>query len=133
MRQTPPVSSNQPRDPVVSLGFPPSSRFLSAARLVATSLGADAGLTVDDLDDLRLGVNELVTTLVDTADGASRIALEYVTEDSSITVSGRVDGPTRDLEPDELSVRILAAVADHYELGPSSFVLTKRSTLREHA
>jgi serine/threonine-protein kinase RsbW len=133
VRQTPPVSSNQPRDPVVSLGFPPSSRFLSAARLVATSLGADAGLTVDDLDDLRLGVNELVTTLVDTADGASRIALEYVTEDSSITVSGRVDGPTRDLEPDELSVRILAAVADHYELGPSSFVLTKRSTLREHA
>ncbi len=133
MRQTPPVSSNQPRDPVVSLGFPPSSRFLSAARLVATSLGADAGLTVDDLDDLRLGVNELVTTLVDTADGASRIALEYVTQDSSITVSGRVDGPTRDLEPDELSVRILAAVADHYELGPSSFVLTKRSTLREHA
>jgi len=133
VRQTPPVSSNQPRDPVVSLGFPPSSRFLSAARLVATSLGADAGLTVDDLDDLRLGVNELVTTLVDTADGASRIALEYVTQDSSITVSGRVDGPTRDLEPDELSVRILAAVADHYELGPSSFVLTKRSTLREHA
>jgi hypothetical protein len=133
VRQTPPVSSNQSRDQVVSLGFPPSSRFLSAARLVATSLGADAGLTVDDLDDLRLGVNELVTTLVDTADGASRIALVYVTEDSSITVSGRVDGPTHDLEPDELSVRILAAVADHYELGPSSFVLTKRSTLREHA
>ena len=133
MRQTPRVSSNQSRDQVVSLGFPPSSRFLSAARLVATSLGADAGLSVDDLDDLRLGVNELVTTLVDTADGASRIALEFVTEDSSITVAGRIDGPTRDLKPDELSVRILAAVADHYELGPSSFVLTKRSTLREHA
>jgi anti-sigma regulatory factor (Ser/Thr protein kinase) len=133
VRQTPPVSSNQSRDQVVSLGFPPSSRFLSAARLVATSLGADAGLTVDDLDDLRLGVNELVTTLVDTADGTSRIALEFITEDSSITVSGRVDGPTRDLEPDELSARILAAVADRYELGPSSFVLTKRSTLREHA
>ena len=112
MRQTPLV--NQSRDQVVSLGFPPSSRFLAAARLVATSLGADAGLTVDDLDDLRLGVNELVTTLVDTADGASRIALEYTTDDSSITVSGRVDGPTHELAPDDLTVLILAAVADHY-------------------
>ena len=59
------MSSDQSPDQVVALGFPPSSRFLSAARLVATSLGADAGLTVDDLDDLRLGVNELVTTLRD--------------------------------------------------------------------
>ena len=133
MRQTPAVSSDQSPDQVVALGFPPSSRFLSAARLVATSLGADAGLTVDDLDDLRLGVNELVTTLVETADGSSRIALEYVTEDSSITVSGRVEGATHELEPDELTVRILGAVADHYELGPSSFVLTKLSTLREQS
>ena len=33
--------------------------------VVAASLGADAGLTVDEIEDLRLGVNEAVSVLAD--------------------------------------------------------------------
>jgi hypothetical protein len=117
----------------VRLEVPPEPQYLSAARLIAGAMAADAGLTVDDLEDLRLGVDELVSVLiagVAEADGA-RIALEYVVEDGTITVRGGVDGASAHTAPDPLTARILAAVSDHYELGPSSFVIIKSSSLRE--
>ena len=40
-------------------------RHASTVRVVAASLGADAGLTVDEIEDLRLGVNEAVSVLAD--------------------------------------------------------------------
>lgn len=130
MGQTAAVPSDPGR--VVRLELPPSSRYLSAARVVAVSLGADAGLTVDDLDDLRLGVNELVTAMIEGAQESARITLEFESNDHAVSVAGRIEGTSHGVVPDELTARILTAVADHYELGTSSFVLTKASSLREH-
>jgi hypothetical protein len=90
-------------------------------------MGAEVGLDVDDLDDLRLGVDELVSALVDGADDSARVSIEYVTGRNSVTVRGVLEGSARATEPDELTRRILDAVADHYELGDMSFTLTKAS------
>jgi anti-sigma regulatory factor (Ser/Thr protein kinase) len=107
-------------------------RYLSAARVVAAALGADSGLSVDDLDDLRLGVNEMLSALVDGAPPDARVELQFVATDGEITVTGVLDGgPAGAAVPDELTTRILDAVADHHVLESSSFVLTKKSTLRE--
>lgn len=119
----------------VRLEVPPAARYLSAARLVAASMAADVGLSVDDLDDLRLGVDELMSALIagiaaGDSDGA-RIALEYVADDRSVTVRGGVEGAVANAVPDSLTARILSAVADRYELGPSSFLISKSSSLRE--
>jgi anti-sigma regulatory factor (Ser/Thr protein kinase) len=119
----------------VRLEVPPAPQYLSAARLVAGAMAADAGLTVDDLEDLRLGVDELLSVLIAGvgevgADGV-RIALEYVVDEGTITVRGAVDGVAVNATPDALTARILAAVADHYELRASSFEITKSSSLRE--
>lgn len=128
-----PVVPAQSEPDVVHLEFPPSPRFLAAARLVATSLGADVGLSVDDLDDLRLGVNELVTALLDGSGPTSRIALEFAPNQDAITVTGRIQGDDGAAVADELTRRILEAVADHYEVGTNGFVLTKASSLREQS
>lgn len=117
----------------VRLELPPEPRYLAAARTVAAAMAVDAGLTVDDLEDLRLGVGELTTALMlvvlPDADGA-RVVLEFAVGEHSVTVSGAVEGASTTVEPDPLTVKILSAVADHYELGPSSFVITKSSSLR---
>lgn len=113
------------------LSLPASPRYLSAARVVAASLGAESGLTVDDLDDLRLGVNELVSLLVEASGPAARIDLEFDAADGTITVRGRVDGAGQPVEIDELTERIVRAVADHHVLDGSSFSLTKVSSLRD--
>jgi serine/threonine-protein kinase RsbW len=121
------VTSASDPDQSVRLNLPASTRFVSSARVVAASMGAEVGLDVDDLDDLRLGVDELVTTLVEGADRAARVNIEFVTGPNSVTVRGVLEGSARAAEPDELTRRILDAVADHYELGDTSFMLTKAS------
>jgi hypothetical protein len=98
---------------------------------VAASLGAESGLSVDDLEDLRLGVNELASALVEGASTGSRLDLELVPTDGSITVTGTLQGGHGSAVADELTTRILTAVADHHQLDASSFVLTKASSLRD--
>ena len=100
--QTDPVPSAPDLEPIVRLSVPASPQFLSAARLVAASLGAEVGLSVDDLEDLRLGVNELVSALVDGASAGSRIDLEFLPADGTITVSGVIEGG-RGAEPSPTS------------------------------
>ncbi len=120
----------------VRLAVPPGARYLSAVRVVAGAMAADAGFSVDDLDDLRLGVDELVSALIAGLDGTDvtdvRITLDYLIDGASVVVRGGVEGAEANAVPDPLTSKILAAVADHYELGPSSFVITKSSSLREH-
>lgn len=116
---------------VVRLDLPPAARFVSSARLVAASIAADAGFDVDDLDDLRLGVNELVSALVESSIDSARIALEFVADDHTIVVTGRLDGGGGgSVVTDDLTTRILDAVADQYEIGASSFTLRKASSRR---
>lgn len=131
--EPPPIADSIGLIEPVRLNVPASPRYLSAARVVATSLGAECGLTVDDLDDLRLGVDELVSMLIEAASPDARIDLEFDASDGSITVRGRVVG-TRVSEAsdiDELTRRIVEAVADHHVLDRSSFSLTKDSSLRD--
>ncbi len=116
----------------VRLSLPASPRYLAAARVVAASLGAESGLSVDDLEDLRLGVNELVSVLVESGDAGDRVELEFETDGGSITVRGQRSGDSRrPLEVDELTARIVEAVADHHEIDGASFSLTKASSIRE--
>jgi anti-sigma regulatory factor (Ser/Thr protein kinase) len=131
-----PDPSAASRDPAVDepvrLSVPASMRYLSAARVVAASLGAESGLHVDDLDDLRLGVNELLSLLVESSAPSGRIDLEFAVRDGAISVRGWLQGGVGEaVEIDELTRRIVNAVLDHHELDGTSFSLTKASSLRD--
>jgi anti-sigma regulatory factor (Ser/Thr protein kinase) len=116
----------------VRLSLPASPRYLAAARVVATSLGAESGLTVDDLDDLRLGVNELVSVLVESSRAGDRVELEFEAIGSSVTVRGQRSGSVgTPMEIDDLTARIVEAVADQHVIDGTSFSLTKVSSLRD--
>ncbi len=110
---------------VIRLDLPAHPRYVSAARVVAASLGAEAGLSVDDLDDLRLGVGELVATLIDGAGPEARVGLAYTTNADAVSVRGSVSGSARPAAPDDLTRRILSAVTDSYQVDGDSFSLTK--------
>lgn len=115
-------------DQTVRLEIPASPRYLSAARLVAASLGAEAGLSVDDLEDLRLGVDELVTTLIDASRDGAVVRLGFTLDGSSVAVEGELQGDADPVVADDMTRRIAAAVSDHYELGESSFRLQKSAS-----
>ena len=121
---------------VVELDLPLQHRHASTVRVVAASLGADAGLTVDEIEDLRLGVNEAVSVLadVDAVDGARlRVRFEIRGQAMTVTASRRgVDQPLSMDDIDELAVRILRAVVDEFRVDDNgSFVVVKNALARD--
>jgi anti-sigma regulatory factor (Ser/Thr protein kinase) len=129
---SPPLREHESLQQPVRLSVPASPRFLAAARVVAASLGVEAGLSVDDLDDLRLGVNELVSLMIEAATPEARVDLEFEVDGDGITVRGALDGDIHAvMEIDELTRRIVDAVVDAHQLDGASFSLTKGSSLRD--
>jgi serine/threonine-protein kinase RsbW len=104
----------------VELDVPLASRYASTVRAVAASVGAELGFSVDDIDDLRLGVNEAVSILSDVDDAAgARLHIRFESGGGAVTVrcSRRgVDEPVVEDDIDVLARRILDAVVDDYSV-----------------
>jgi serine/threonine-protein kinase RsbW len=59
----------KPNEEPVELIIPTHPRYLSAARLLVGGLGAQAGLSLDEVDDMKVAVSEAVTNVMDHAYG----------------------------------------------------------------
>ena len=115
----------------VELDVPLASRYASTVRAVAASVGADLGFSVDDIDDLRLGVNEAVSILSDVDDASDgRLHIRFETGSDAVTVrcSRRgIDEPVLEDDIDVLARRILDAVVDEYSVdGSGQITVVKR-------
>lgn len=123
----------RPADDVVRLDIPAGARHVATARVVAASMAAAAGWSVDDIEDVRLALDELLAVLVEAADDGDRIQLALrIDERGGIEADASVvgAGPAPVATVDELSQRIIAAVTDEYEVGPGTFWLAKAPALR---
>lgn len=115
----------------VELDVPLASRYASTVRAVAASVGAELGFSVDDIDDLRLGVNEAVSILSDVDEPAgARLHLRFEPSDGVVVVRCArrgVDQPVVDDDIDVLARRILDAVVDEYSVdGSGQITVVKR-------
>lgn len=112
------------------LDLPLTSRYATTVRAVAASMAATLGMSVDDIDDLRLGVNEAISVLTDVDDDTDgRLHVRFTLEPDAISVTADrrgVDGvPPAAI--DALAERILGAVVDEYSLDDGGvFLLVKR-------
>jgi hypothetical protein len=103
--------------------FPARSGYLSISRLNATAVGANGGFDVDELDDLRLAVDEAVSWLllgvVDGDDPAGDVVeLSISCRDGSLTFRGHRSGSGLQADdPGELVHAILSATVDEYATG----------------
>ncbi len=111
------------------LTVPPDSRMARVARLAATALGSVAGFSVDDNDDLRIAVDELVVMSIE--GGAGDVTMRFSVSEQEV----RVDTETPaagDLEvnPERfvLSEQILGVVTDYYEVQTANGTLTASFT-----
>ena len=102
----------------VSIKFPASFEYVRLARLVASGLAAQVNFTLDDIEDLRIAVDELCSALVEAAADRS----------STVTVTFRIDGQQIEMEADvptaasdgayvvdDISSHILRAAVDRHE------------------
>ena len=109
---------------VVDLSIPVGADLLVLARLTAATIAARADFGVDEIEDLRLAVEELCLPFV-RGGGDGRLQLCYERDGGSIEISctahlrsgdatrtPRSDDEAR--EGDELSARILDALVDEH-------------------
>jgi hypothetical protein len=122
--------------PEVRLLVPAMPEFIRLARLAAAALASRKGFTYDEVEDLRIAIDELCFTLVGTAGREGVLVLHYsmVPEGLAIEGVGQFSGDAaRSIRLSPLSDQILSAVVDEHEVitdgaeGPS-FRLLKRHT-----
>jgi len=104
-------------DGVVRLELPIESQYIRVARLVASGLGASAGLDVDAVDDLRIAVDELCAALFEV--GGDKVELTFAVAADNVEVTGRTEtAASAAFEPARLvlSRQILDVACDQYSL-----------------
>jgi anti-sigma regulatory factor (Ser/Thr protein kinase) len=126
--------SRMPENPVeIRLIIPGGPEFLRLARLAAADAGSRAGLTYDEIEDLRIGTDELCHSVM-RPDGTGVVTLIFRLVDDGIVVAGEGPplDPDREAKPSELSRTIVAAVVDQHELGRDGDALRFQLFKRTH-
>jgi serine/threonine-protein kinase RsbW len=121
-------------DGLIELVLPADPRLVRVAGLVARGVATTAGFDVDEVEDLRIAVDELCTALVEGGDG-SPLLLGFDLQEDEVSVVGSTKASSAAaFEPDRLALsrQILAVVVDDHDLnadhGQISVRLRKRRT-----
>ena len=121
----------------VRLVVPAAPEYLRLVRLTAAGLASRLGFTFDEVEDLRIAVDELCFHLLGEADHtastsaggsdeARTMDLVYSAGPDFITITGRTGLSGAVPEPSELSEQILDALVDEHEVSGDDGMITFR-------
>jgi len=121
-------TSSIPPDDSIEIDVPLRASHAATLRLLVASLGADAGFSIDDLDDLKLAVSEVFTLLAENApvDGHHRARLRIRIDEGAFVIELGDERASAPIELDPLSATILASVTDEHEVAPTGVRLVKK-------
>lgn len=104
-------------DQEIELTIPGSAEYLRLARLAVADAGSRVGFSFEEIDDLRIAVDELCFALAN-GESEARLNLKYQVGADRLVVEGRCDrdGAATPVLSD-LAEAILTAVVDEYHLG----------------
>lgn len=126
----------------VQLTVPAHADSARLARLMAAAVAADVGFTLDETEDLRVAVSELVALLVEEDHNAvDEVVLTYQRASDTVEVTGQraaaTSGGAHNAEgvaPDDLALEILRVVVDEHDFTQNAsgrhFRLVKRTQTR---
>lgn len=115
----------------IKLTVPSKTEYLSLIRLTASSVAANMGFNIDDIDDIKVSVGEACTSIIENLNPREdnnfkirysvkgnkfkiRIKIKKVTEEDSINLS--------ELMEDGLSMMIIQSLMDEIEVTSNSEV-----------
>lgn len=102
----------------LALRFPARQGYLGVCRINASTIAASAGFDLDELDDLRLAVNEAVSWLLTDETDGGFVELTLWGGDSDITcLASRTEEGLPARVPTDLANAILGATVDSFEHG----------------
>jgi anti-sigma regulatory factor (Ser/Thr protein kinase) len=118
----------------VRLTMPATPELLRVARLTAAGLASRLGFSFDEIEDVKIAVDELCFALVGSKGRIGNLTVVYRLSEGELRIDGegdfRDDGREPAPAPSELSAQILTAVVDEHEISSSGetmrFHLVKR-------
>jgi serine/threonine-protein kinase RsbW len=114
----------------VRLTIPAAHEFVRIARLTVSGVASRLGFDVDEIEDLRVAVDELSSLLVG-ASGNGQLELSFAPREDGLEIEGRASvGDGFEPAVDDLTRQILTVVVDEYEVdagdGEARFRCVKR-------
>ncbi len=115
----------------VELHLPADPHLLRVARVTVASVAATLPFTLQDVEDLRIAIDELSASAIEGCGPDATLQLEIVAEGTGVTVAGRVPGagPLPPLHP--VAAELLSMVGVEHEMGNDGsdriFRFTKRA------
>jgi serine/threonine-protein kinase RsbW len=106
----------------VRLTMPATPPLLRVARLTAAGLASRLGFSFDEIEDVKIAVDELCFALVGSKGRAGTLTVVYRLSDDELRIDGEgrfsANGtePAPAPAPSELSAQILAAVVDEHSV-----------------
>ena len=115
----------------VQLAVPASPEFLRLVRVTGTGLASRIGFTFEEVEDLRLAIDELCFAIIGSKGREGVLRVRYVVHAEGLEVIGTAElkDEVRPPTMSELSERILDALVDEHDMvydGPPGFRLLKR-------
>jgi serine/threonine-protein kinase RsbW len=114
----------------VALHLPADPHLLRVARVTVTSVAATLPFTLQDVEDLRIAIDELSARAIEGCGPEASLELEIVADGDAVTVEGRVPGggPLPPLHP--VAAELLSMVRVEHEMGDDGVDRTFRFTKR---
>ena len=107
-----------PKVPEVHLALPATPEFVRLARVTATGLASRAGFSIDEVEDLRLAIDELCFTLIGPKGREGRLELRYRLDGPALEVEGSLDCDESSVPHlSDWSDKILDALVDEHQVG----------------
>lgn len=113
------------------LTVPASSTYLLVVRQAVSAFASRCGLLLDDIEDIRIAVDELTTFLLTIDAAVGDMVVECSVQDGRLVTEGHRETarPSGDLTPPVLSQALLAAASQAWSLsngdGTVRFSVTK--------
>ena len=106
-----------PESNPVTLIVPPIATMVRVGRLTASSIASLADMSVDDIDDIKIAVSEMITLLIQRGN-RSLVTLRFKTTPDSFAVEASTPASSLDLGRNDvaLATAVLDAVTDKNEI-----------------
>ncbi len=132
----------------LTVRIPAAPSYVRIVRLIAAGLAARLGFTLEDIEDLKIAVDELTAYLTGSRGHAGTLEVNFLLYEDHIEIKGRAhlaevageaesgegSGPRLRTELTELSQKILETVVDSASLGADdgtpTFTLSKHRPAR---
>ncbi|MCU1395876.1 MAG: hypothetical protein JWM34_4304 [Ilumatobacteraceae bacterium] len=101
----------------VTLVLPPAPAMVRVGRLTASSIASLADMSIDDIDDIKIAVSEMITLLIQSGNRAT-ITLRFETTESEFSVEASTPSGASSFGRNDLALAtaVLEAVADEHQI-----------------